>query len=118
MAEKEKTPENIDTYKEPSKDQIAAWKKKHDTQNITVFKASDKRDDSVKKAFFRDATLVDLQRASASEKAKAGTFNQSLFENLLLDCHPDVRTNQSLLIGIITQMGELNTAAEVIIEKL
>lgn len=115
----EKFNENSDSgWREPSKEKIAKWKKEHDTDSITVFVATDDRDKQKKKAYFRSPNIVDLQRAASSEKAKPGTFNQSIFENCLLDCHPDVKLYQPLLLGMLTQVGELSTAAEVTIVKL
>ena len=105
-------------HKEPTKQQIADWKKKHDCKDIHVCKAIDPDDKEVKKAYFRTPNLVDMQRAAASEKAKTGSFNQSIFENCLLDCHPDIKAKEPLYIGVIGQMDQIAVIAEVSVEKL
>lgn len=105
-------------WQEPTADQIAAWKKEFNCKEITVFAALDDRDNTRKKAYFRPPGLVDLQRAAASESSKKGTNAESIFNNCRLACHPDVLSYEPLKLGMILQIPEISTAAEVEVGKL
>lgn len=106
------------SWQEPTADKVAEWKKEFGIDEIHVLKVSDKRDNSIKKAYMRPPMMSDLIRASESNKAKAGTYSQSLFENCVIDCHPDIKRVQTLLQGAIFSMDKIIVAAEVEIEKI
>lgn len=105
-------------WQEPSKEEIAEWKKKHEIDEIHVLKVGDKRDGSIKKAYCRTPTMVDLIRASQSNKEKAGTYNQSLYENCVLSAHPDIKKVQALYQGVVFAIDKIVVAADVEVEKL
>ena len=106
------------TWNEPTADKIAEWKKQYMIDHIHVLKAKDSRDGSIKKAYCRAPQMNDLIRAAASQKEKAGTYNQSLFENCVLDMHPDVKSRNDLYQGMVFNMDKIIIAAEVEVEKL
>ena len=99
----------------PSAEQIAEWKKEHG-EDLHIIKSKHKGGTYV--AILRSAGMADLQRASASEKAKTGTYNQSLFENCLLHTHADVKKIQAVYIGMVGKMDSVIVAAETEVEKL
>ncbi len=113
-----------ETWQEPTENQIQVWKKEHDCEDIHVFAVKDDKDfdvngkPKIKKAYFRTPDLSDFTRATQSEKAKAGTYLVSLFNNCLLTCHPDIKTKKRLYTGVIRMVGEIDAAAEVEIAKL
>jgi hypothetical protein len=110
--------ENTAEWQEPSKEQIAEWKKKHEVANIHVLKAVDPADGTTKKAYCRTPTMTDLIRASQSNKEKPGTYNQSLYENCVLSAHPDIKKSQALYQGVIFAVDKIIIAADVEVEKL
>jgi hypothetical protein len=103
-------------WQEPTPEQIKEWKKEHD--EVFLLKAKDPKDGKVKPAYVRSPTVADLQRAAASDKQKAGTYNQSLYENCVLDAHPDVKKSKGCYQGMIFNMDKIIVAAEVEVEKL
>jgi hypothetical protein len=114
----ETTANNSASWTEPSAAKIAEWKKEHEISTIHVLKVRDDRDGKIKKAYCRTPSMSDLIRASQSQKEKAGTYNQSLFVNCLLDCHPDIKTEQALYQGAVFAMDKIIVAADVEVEKL
>lgn len=113
-----------ETWSEPSKDQIAIWKKEHNSEIIHVIKMHDETDvdekkkPKIKKAYVRMPQIDDLVWASGSEKAKAGSYFKSLFEKCVLDMHPDVRNKPMLYNGAVRAMGNIDVSAETELEKL
>ena len=104
---------------DPTKEQIANWKKEHNCETIHVIKIKDEKDkNAIKKAFLRTPTIDDLSRASASEKAKAGTWSKSLFENCVLQMHPDVRGKILLYNAAVRMSGEIEASASAELEQL
>lgn len=103
---------------EPTPDQIESWKREHKIANIHVLKARDKRDGQIKKAFMRTPKFSDLTIAAQSDKKKAGTYNQSLYENCVLWAHPDIAKDDALYQGIVFAMGEIVITADVEVEKI
>lgn len=112
------------TWSEPSKDQIAIWKKEHNSEIIHVIKMKDEFDlDSEnkpkeKKAYVRMPQIDDLVWASGSEKQKPGSYFKSLFEKCVLSAHPDIRTKPMLYNAAVRAMGNIDVSAESELEKL
>lgn len=106
-------------WQEPTKDQITAWKKEHNTEDIHVIKVKDEKDGNKwKKAYLRTPNIDDLVRASGSEKAKPGTYAKSLFENCKLDAHPDIIAKSKLYAAAMMKTNAIEVAAEAELEKL
>lgn len=103
----------------PTKEQVAAWKKEFDSQVIHVIAVKDDGDKgAIKRAYLREPSIEDLSRASASEKAKPGTYLKSLFENCVIQLHPDIDAKKKLYNGAVRLTGDIEMAAEGTLEKL
>lgn len=103
---------------EPTKAQIEDWKKEHDIRHIHVLKAFDPSDKKVKKAYMRSPAMGDLVRASQSNTAKPGTYNQSIYENCVLSAHPDIANDQELYKAMIFNVDQIMDKIDVEVEKL
>lgn len=108
--------ENTNSWAEPNKEQIATWKQEHNSEAIHVIKIKDGAE--WKKAYLRSPNIDDLVRASGSEKAKAGTYSKSLYENCVLAQHPDIKAKPKLYNAAVMQTGNIEVAAEAELEKL
>jgi hypothetical protein len=66
----------------------------------------------------RKPTFVDIQRATASEKKKAGTFNQSILENCWLEGDSEIKTNDDYLFQVLAEMENVIQIREATTKEL
>jgi hypothetical protein len=102
----------------PSEAVIAKWKEKHGPDNLWVLEAIHPVKKTKHFAFIKSPSIVDSQRALASEKQKPGTYNLSIFENCLLECCPEIKEDDALMRGVLGQIGEITVVAETTVKKL
>ena len=102
-------------YKNPSQSTITEWKKKHKDVYAIEVKADN---GEILKAYMRSPGLRDMQIAAASEKKKAGTYTQSIFENCKLEAHPEIISNDKYLISALGEIEQIVELAPVEVKKL
>ncbi len=102
-----------EAYKLPSKTEIDALKKKHGKVFIITVKDTDQD----RFALVRKPKMVDMQVASASEKKKPFTFNQSIWANCKIEGDPAIEADDSLFLGALSQLDEVIEFAEASIKE-
>lgn len=98
-----------------TKDQLEKWKKEHG--GVFALELMNKKGEKFQ-CIVRKPGIVDLQRAYASNDKKPFTFGESLFNNCKLHVHPDVTTNDALLLRAYALMADTVDVAEGTIKEV
>lgn len=93
-------------------EQIAAWKKEH----ISVYAL--KAPDADKICYLRKPTRKELSYATSASSADPLNFNTSILTSCWLDGDEEIKTNDSLFLGICPMLDEICSFEKFELEKL
>lgn len=98
--------------KEATPEQIAEWKEKH----VYVYKLKSTSADKV--CYLRKPSRKELSYASSASTQDPLAFNASILQSCWLDGDEDIKTNDTLFLGICPQLDEVCKFETFELEKL
>lgn len=100
------------TMKNATPEQIAAWKAEH----VYVYKLKSNNADKV--CYLRKPTRQELSFASTAGATDALKFNDSILKSCWLYGDEEIKTNDTLFLGICPQLDEICAFEKFELEKL